>query len=92
MQAWAGFAQTVAIVYVANRGVDALQTWRRQKIAERKLETAERVLTLAYRLRIAFEGIRHPAMSGSELAAAEQFIKDNGDWLGSGPIDVSIAI
>jgi hypothetical protein len=72
MQAWAGFAQAGAVAYVAKKGANAFAVWRQQKIGERRLDTAEKVLTFAYRLRWAFDVARSPMMSGDALAAAEE--------------------
>ncbi len=82
MQAWAGFAQAGAVVYVATKSADAFKMWRQQKIGERKLDTAERILDVAYRIRRSFASIRSPLMQGSELARAEERLREQDSvWL-----------
>lgn len=78
MQAWAGFAQAGAVVFVAYKGADAFKAWRRQKIEERRMQAAERILTVAYRMRRALSAIRHPMMWSGPLEAAEQKLLDKG--------------
>lgn len=80
LQGLAGFAQAGAITFVGFRGADVLLSWKRQKIAERRFETAERIITLAYRVRRAFSAIRSGMMWGNETAAAERLLRANGDW------------
>jgi hypothetical protein len=81
MQAWAGFAQAAAIAFAAWKAADTFRSWRKQKIEERRIEEAERILTLAYRIRSALSGIRSPLMNGFELVSAEERLKkDNSNF------------
>jgi hypothetical protein len=78
MQAWAGFAQAGAVVFVAYKGASAFDMWRRQKIEERRMDAAERSLTLAYRVRRALSSIRHPMMWAAELGSAAKVLVEKG--------------
>lgn len=60
MQAWAGFAQAGVLAFAAWKAADTFKSWRRQKIEERRIDAAERLLTLAYKLKRAFSIIRSP--------------------------------
>jgi hypothetical protein len=81
MQAWAGFTQAGAVVFVAYKGADAFNAWRRQKIEERRIDAAERILTLAYRVRRALSSIRSPMMWASALEHAEKSLINEGHTL-----------
>ena len=70
MQGWAGFAQAGAIAFAAWKASDSFKSWRSQKIEDRRITEAERILTVVYRLRRAFSIIRSRIMSGHALAAA----------------------
>ncbi len=77
MQAWAGFAQAGAVVFVAWKGANVFASWRRQKIEERRIDIAERILVAAYRASRALDGIRNPAMFGGETERAEKKLRDD---------------
>lgn len=78
MQAWAGFAEAGAVGFAAFKGADAFKGWRRQKIEERRIDAAERILTLAYRVRTAISGMRHPMMWIGPLNEAEKMLREKG--------------
>jgi hypothetical protein len=65
MQAWAGFAQAGAVFIAAAIATNTYKSWRKQKLEERRIEAAERVLTLAYRVKDAFTVIRSPVRSSA---------------------------
>lgn len=67
-----------AVIYAAHKGADTFKQWRRQKNEERRIELAEQVLTLAYKLRRALEGIRSPAMFGAEMNEVYDELRKNG--------------
>ncbi|EPR14165.1 hypothetical protein M527_12780 [Sphingobium indicum IP26] len=68
----------LAVIYAAHKGSDTFKQWRRQKNEERRIELAEQVLTLAYKLRRAIEGIRSPAMWGAEQNEVYDELRKNG--------------
>ena len=67
-----------AIVYAARKGADTFKQWRKQKHHERCMSLAEEVLTLVYKLKRAFEGIRSPAIFAGELAEIVQKLRESG--------------
>ena len=81
MQAWAGFAGAGAVAFAAVKGSNAFSVWRRQKIEERRIEAAERILALAYRLSRAISSIRHPMMWVGPLNEAEKRLREKGTEL-----------
>ena len=71
----------IAIAFAAYIGRNTFSDWKRQKQEERRLEIAERTLTLAYRLRYDFHSVRSPLMDQYELDEAESVLRqDSGDW------------
>jgi hypothetical protein len=67
-----------AVLYAAYVGRQTFKGWKRQKIEERKIAVAEQILTLAYRLKRAFSGIRSPGMAGHESRACETKLREDG--------------
>jgi hypothetical protein len=63
MQAWAGFAQAAAVLFAAYMASNTFKSWRKQKIEERRIAIAEKVLSLSYSMKIAFSIIRSPMKS-----------------------------
>lgn len=55
-------------------------TWKEQKLAERRLEMAERILTATHKGRSALAYVRSPMMWGHELSAAEEKLKEDPQW------------
>lgn len=56
-------------------GASTYKRWRRQKIAERKFEFAERIAVAAYNTKRQLSYIRQPMLSHYEIEAAEQRLK-----------------
>lgn len=67
-----------AVIYAARKGADTFKQWRKQKHHERCMIVAEEVLTLAYKLKRAFQAIRSPAIFGGEMAQLTQTLRDSG--------------
>ncbi len=65
-----------AVIYAAHKGSDTFKQWRRQKSEERRIELAEQILTLAYKITRAFEGIRSPAMLSGEMTRVEASLRE----------------
>ncbi len=80
LQGWATLAGAGAVVWAAYKGASTFDGWRRQKIAERKQEQAERILTATYKCRRALEYVRGWMLFGHERHAAEQQIKQQDGW------------
>jgi hypothetical protein len=68
----------LAIIYAAHKGADTFRQWRKQKHHERCMAVAEDVLTLAYKLKRAFQAIRSPAIFGWEMSQLVQTLRENG--------------
>ena len=67
-----------AVIYAAHKGSDTFKQWRRQKNEERRIDLAEQVLTLAYKLKRAIEGIRSPIMMANEIVEVEALLREQG--------------
>ncbi|WP_421695487.1 hypothetical protein [Aestuariivirga sp.] len=67
--------QAVAIGSAAYVGHVGFEQWRRQRIEERRIATAERILSVAYRVQDAFDTIRAPFISNEEFQAAEDDLR-----------------
>ena len=78
LSGWATMFGAGAVVYAAHKGSDTFKQWRRQKNEERRIELAEQVLTLAYKLRRAIEGIRSPGMWAEEVNALHEELRKIG--------------
>lgn len=68
----------LAVIYAAHKGSDTFKLWRRQKNEERRIELAEQVMTLAYRLRRAIEGVRAEGMLPAENAEVHELLRSTG--------------
>lgn len=70
----------VAVIIAAKLGSDTFHDWRQQKLSERRIEQAERILTAAYKVRRALGYVRSPLMEGHELSAAEAHLEKQDFW------------
>lgn len=70
----------LAVIGAAIIGSRTFDNWKRQKLAERHIEQAERILTATYKVRRGLSYVRNPAMWGHETDAAEEQLKANGEW------------
>lgn len=70
----------VAVFAAAIIGSRTFDNWKRQKLAERHIEQAERILTATYKVRRGLSMVRSPAMWGNETATAEEQLKAKGEW------------
>ena len=67
-----------AVIYAAHKGADTFNEWRRQKHHERCISLAEEILTLTYKLKRAFEGIRSPAIFAGEMSEIAEKLRESG--------------
>lgn len=72
-------AGAVAVAVAAKLGSNTFENWRVQKLSERKIEQAERILTATYKARRALGNVRSPMMWAHELNAAETDLEKQ-DW------------
>ncbi len=83
LASWAGVA---AVVYAAWRAANTIDGFRQEKLFERRLETADDVLTLAYRIKRNLAAVRSPMSGGNESEAAHEILK-GAKWYQSLPED-----
>lgn len=70
----------IAVIIAAKLGSSTFENWRRQKLSERRIEQAERILLATYRARRGLSYVRSPMMWPSELAEAEDQLKSIEGW------------
>lgn len=80
LQGVGALAQAAAIGIAAWMASNTYQSWRRQKLSERRIEQAERILTAAYKARRALGYVRSPLMEAHELNAAEAHLEKQDFW------------
>lgn len=80
LQGVGALAQAFAIGFAAWVASDTYKSWRKQKLSERRIEQAERILTATYKARRGLSYIRNPGMSAHELYTAEEKLKADGQW------------
>lgn len=68
-------AGAAAVAFAAVVGRQTFADWKRQKKEERRMEVAERILTLAYELRDEIKSVRAPGYDSGEFEAAEEKLK-----------------
>lgn len=73
-------AGPAAVVYAAWKAANKFDDWKRQKIAGRQFDYAERCLAATYMAREALDQIRSPLLHSVELQAAEAELKDDQKW------------
>jgi len=78
LQGWAGLAGAGAVVFAAAKAANTFQTYRRQKQEDRRMDSAERVLSRAYAVKRALAEVRSPFQSAAELERARQELAQNG--------------
>ena len=77
LQGWGTLIGAGAVIYAAKRGADTYESWRKQKVAERRRDQAERILTAVYKARRSLRFVRSPMIWGHELNAAEIKLKED---------------
>jgi hypothetical protein len=70
----------LAVIIAALLASNTFDGWRRQKLSERRIEQAERILTAAYKARRALGYVRSPLMEAHELRSAEEHLKAKEFW------------
>lgn len=68
----------IAVICAANKAADTFKSWKRQKIAERKMEQAERILGGAYKMEHALAFVRGRMLWAPELKKAEDALAAKG--------------
>jgi hypothetical protein len=80
LQGIGSIAGAVAIVIAALIASNTFDSWRKQKLSERRIEQADRILTAAYKARRALRYVRNPMMWAHELDAAEKQLESADTW------------
>jgi hypothetical protein len=81
LSGWGTIGGAAAVAYAARVGANTFDSWKRQKTEEKRMDAAERILTLAYKLRYNFQSVRSRGIPRRELDAAEKILRDErGDW------------
>ena len=81
LQGWGSIGGTIAVLFAAWKGAQTYENWKNQKIAERRQDQAERILTAAHRARDRLSNIRSGVVWGHELAAAKaKLMEDTQQW------------
>lgn len=86
-QAVAGLSGAGAVIWAANKGAATFGTWLQQKQTERRIDVADRLLTLVYKLERTFPGIRSPATYGWESDAAREKLRADRPGFDNEPED-----
>ncbi|MBT8459759.1 MAG: hypothetical protein KJN60_08840 [Boseongicola sp.] len=73
-------AGAFAVGFAAWLASNTFEGWRKQKLSERSIEQAERILTATYQVRRALGHVRNPMMSAHELRAAENHLEKQDFW------------
>ena len=69
-----------AVLIAAIVGGTTFKRWRQQKLSERHIEQAERILTATYKVRRGLSRVRSPMMLPHEFDAAEASLNESGQW------------
>lgn len=77
MQAWAGFAGVGAVIWAAKVGKNTFGSWLVERQTERRLDIADKLMTLVYRAQRAFPEIRSATSIWAEDATAEQRLQES---------------
>jgi hypothetical protein len=80
LQGLGSLAGAFAVFYAAWVASDTFGSWRRQKLSERRIDQAERILTATYKARRGLSNVRNPMIWAHELVAAEEKLKDEEHW------------
>ena len=75
----------IAVIGAAIIGSRTFDNWKRQKLAERHIEQAERILTATYKVRRQLSYVRNSAMWGHETESAEEQLRASGEWEKTSP-------
>lgn len=78
LSGWGSLAAAGAVIFAAKVGRSTFNDWKRQKNEGRRIDLAEQLLALAYKLKRAFAGIRSPGMLGWEIGEMEKKLTESG--------------
>ena len=73
-------AGACAVAWAANKGADTFDAWRTQKLTERKMDQAEKILTATHDAREALQLVRREIIYGYEKHEAEKILQEMNGW------------
>lgn len=76
----ATLAGAAAVAYAAVVGRSTFEDWRRQRQEERRIDAAEQIMTLAYRLKDTIHSVRSPLIQTHELKRAAKDLQGFDGW------------
>lgn len=79
MSGWAAVGGVAAVLFAAHKAADTFKQYRRQRQEDRRIEAAERILTIAYSLKRKLQGVRSPMAFGGETEEAIEQLRE-ADW------------
>lgn len=77
---WSGIGTLLgagAVIWAANKGASTFQQWKQQKLGERHIEQAERIMTAVDDVRDALKSVRSPMMWAHEEEAAKKKLEEH---------------
>lgn len=80
---WSGMAAMLGVAVVlgtAVKAANALRDWKVQRITERKMDQAERILTATYEAKDGLDYVRHMMTWANELDAAREIVDKLPRW------------
>ncbi|WP_287882781.1 hypothetical protein [Paracoccus sp. (in: a-proteobacteria)] len=72
LQGIGSLAGAFAVGFAAWMASNTFENWRRQKISERRIEQAERILTATYKVRRGLSQVRNPMIWAHELGRVDK--------------------
>lgn len=79
MSGWAALGGVGAVIFAAHKAANTFNQYRRQRQEDRRIEAAERILTLAYSLRRKLKGVRSPMALAFEVEEAVEKLSER-EW------------
>ncbi len=80
LQGIGALAGAFAVGFAAWLASNSFENWRKQKLSERRMDQAERVLTATYKARRALGLVRNPMLWAHELNAAQEYLEKQDNW------------
>ncbi|MRH93929.1 hypothetical protein [Agrobacterium tumefaciens] len=85
LQGFGTILGALAVCYAGYVGSSTINKWRTQKLEERKIEEAEKIVVAAYNARRYLSYLRSPYIAPQELAEAERQLVTSGFELSNDP-------
>lgn len=79
MQGWAALGAVFAVLYASKKAANTFGSYRRERQEDRRIDAAERILTLSYKIRTTLDAVRSPMAMGYEHHQAEEILNE-ANW------------